>query len=162
MCRSGEAELGGQAIIDRDDQCHGITADRASDVVVGVEAADHPPTAVEEHHDGMRSGTGRCVDAGADRGSTYRDRDVTNRPDRDGVTGQLHHVLGARAGLLDRLLGNRWFAEGRYLGQQVFYLTIDRHGFLLVRVDADNVFDDTVIAEAAAIPVQPRPGCRPR
>ena len=63
----GEFVLGRQSIVDRCHDARSARAQIAAHAVMGVEAAQHETTAVEEHEQGKGAGAQRRVDADAQR-----------------------------------------------------------------------------------------------
>ena len=92
-----EPELGRTAIVSGDDHATAVVRDAATGAVVRVEIAEHPPAAVEKHHD--RSGLvgRRPVHAHRDLAAVDRDRVVGDVVDRFGLgDGHTGHGRGDR------------------------------------------------------------------
>ena len=90
-----------QAIVDRDEDRVDLLREHSCRVVVGLERAEHPPAAVEEHDDRLRSIPGRAVDANRDVAIRSRDHPILHRGELDearddGAVHQGTHVVRAR------------------------------------------------------------------
>ena len=99
----GKFVLGREAVIDRDHDQRACIGELAADDVVGVEIADHPAAAMEEHQRRRKpvltARLLRHVDAGRDRAVRRRDRQRRDARQfrRLGVGGEAGlRVIGAR------------------------------------------------------------------
>jgi hypothetical protein len=79
--RCGERVFGGEAVGNRDDRDTRLARDRAAELIVAVEAADHPAAAVEVDEHSKRARPLRRCETNADRPRRTRHLSILNPSD---------------------------------------------------------------------------------